>query len=337
MKPTIGQCTISVAPHAFVSKNGEAIVIGPLEERGRQQLLDMYLAYEPKKSFNGLPPDTNEACARWVHEVIENGISLVARSFWEGVVGHTALFPMSERRFEILIVVSPRFQNMGIGTQLARCAIHLTREIGFESIWLTVDTRNLRARHIYERSGFSYLNGSTSESVEMILDLMRYREAGHVRVSEVMSRETVAVFPHESCETAIGIFVRTRFGALPVINENREVIGILSETDLLRPSKFDKRVGEVMTRDVITVDADHTVDQVIRVFQVRRVRCLPVLDRNKKLVGVIGRKDILAYYARTLPQKGERKGAASVPETRGRSRHSARRPGAVGAEPAASP
>jgi CBS-domain-containing membrane protein len=120
-----------------------------------------------------------------------------------------------------------------------------------------------------------------------------------------MSYRIVAVAPQDACEDAIGIFVKTRFGALPVVNELREVVGILSETDLLRPSKFDKKVGEVMTRDVISVGIDDTIDRVIRVFQVKGVRCLPVLDGHNKLAGVIGRKDILAHYARSLPQSGQ--------------------------------
>jgi len=46
----------------------------------------------------------------------------------------------------------------------------------------------------------------------------------------------------------------------------------------------------------VTVEQRCPMTKVISLFNARRIRCIPVLDEREKLVGVVGRKDILAYY-----------------------------------------
>jgi CBS-domain-containing membrane protein len=66
------------------------------------------------------------------------------------------------------------------------------------------------------------------------------------------------------------------------------------------PSNVGRSVGDIQTRAVISVQEDCTIAKVVRMFESKKLRCLPVLDGGKKLVGVVGRKDILAYYAKHL-------------------------------------
>jgi CBS domain-containing protein len=66
------------------------------------------------------------------------------------------------------------------------------------------------------------------------------------------------------------------------------------------PSNLGRNVSDIQTREVVFVSEDCTIAKIIRMFEVKRIRCIPVVDARKRLVGVVGRKDVLAYYARHL-------------------------------------
>ena len=101
----------------------------------------MYLAFEPRNSFQGLPPIKDAVCISWVRDMLRTGINVVATCDGVGIVGHTALFPINQHKCEMLVVVCPGFQNVGIGTELVQTCIDLADELGYQRIWLPVDAR----------------------------------------------------------------------------------------------------------------------------------------------------------------------------------------------------
>ena len=156
---------------AFVDKRGESILIKTLGESMYQRLIAMYLDYQPKDSFDGLPPIKDAACVEWVQGMIRKGINLIALASEESLVGHAALFPIDERRCEILMAVSPQHQNIGIGTELTRSSVELARELSFRQVWLSVESRNARARHVYKKCGFECCSVEEQGDVDMRLNL----------------------------------------------------------------------------------------------------------------------------------------------------------------------
>jgi len=297
MKHDVSGTTLYHFPHAFIHKALEPILIKPLGPKRHQALLEMYLAYRPRNSFSGLPPITDEACVRWVAGMIETGVNLVALSFGAGVVGHAALFPMDTEACEMFLVVSPGNQGLGIGTELTRCAIQLADELGFERVWLSVEVTNNIARHVYKKCGFDYLSHGVTDEVDMGLDLQAHHQAGGLKVREIMTRDVISIHQDASCRTALDAFLADGIAALPVVNSDGELVGILSETDLIDESNVLKNVGDVLTKTVVSVEEGSDVSKVIRLFHSRKLRCIPVVGPHKRLVGVVGRKDILAYYA----------------------------------------
>ncbi|MHB1034886.1 MAG: GNAT family N-acetyltransferase [Pirellulales bacterium] len=300
MDPRAEGSTIYRKPRAFITKKGEAILIRTLDEKTCQGLSAMYLAFQPRNSFQGLPPITDTACSKWVDHMIGNGINMVALSFGDGVVGHAALFPIDDEVCEFLVVVSPPFQNSGIGTQLTRCSVQLAYEIGFNRIWLPVAATNVRAKHVYEKCGFEYLPDGDPREREMALDLKRCHNLVHVPVAEIMTRNVVTIRDDQPCKAAVEIFLQRRIGSLPVVDAEGELTGIITEMDLMLPSNLGRNVSDIQTREVVFVPEDCTIAKIIRMFEVKRIRCIPVVDARKRLVGVVGRKDVLAYYARHL-------------------------------------
>lgn len=162
-------------PRTFAAKNGQPVELRLLPESLHDRFVAMYLAFQPRNSFQGLPPIKDEICIRWAREMIRTGVNVVALDAEENVLGHIALFPINPSKCEMLVVVSPPFQNLGIGTELTRSIIAVACELGFEKIWLPVAAANLRARHVYRKCGFQYVSDKPARELDMVLDLTQVR------------------------------------------------------------------------------------------------------------------------------------------------------------------
>jgi GNAT superfamily N-acetyltransferase len=168
---TAAQCL----PRPFSAKNGLPLEMQLLSTDAGPRLIAMYLAFQPRNCFQGLPPIKDCVCVKWVEDMLRTGVNVIAVASQEGIVGHTALFPINQRKCEMLVVVCPGFQNVGIGTQLVRSCIDLADERGFERIWLPVDATNARARHVYRKCGFEYVSNSQGHELDMACDVRRWR------------------------------------------------------------------------------------------------------------------------------------------------------------------
>ena len=126
-------------------------------------------------------------------------------------------------------------------------------------------------------------------------------------VASIMSRHVVSVDYDDRLSTVKRIFDTHGFHHLLVV-ENGRLHGVLSDRDLLRAlSPFigtlsettrdshtlDKRVHQIMTRKLITVSPHTTLTEAIDLFLEQRVSCLPVIDAERRPVGVLTWRDVL--------------------------------------------
>jgi RimJ/RimL family protein N-acetyltransferase len=174
-------------PYEFRDKNGRTLHLRKLDVDLHEALLGMYLAFQPRNCFQGLPPIRDEVCTRWVHDMVRDAVNLVVcdtglvlagpdkRDARPTVLGHAALFPINDEKCEMLVVVSPDHQNHGAGTALVRACIRTAEEQGFQRIWLPVAATNVRARHVYEKCGFEYVSRGLSRELEMARELQPCR------------------------------------------------------------------------------------------------------------------------------------------------------------------
>ena len=292
----LSETTIHHFPRAFINKQGEATLLHSLLVKQHQQLVAMYLAYQPRNSFDGLPPIRDSVCIDWVNGMIANAANLIALSFDVGIVGHAALFPMNDEECEILLVVSPSHQQIGIGTEMTRSIIQLADELGFERIRLNVETRNSVARHVYQKCGFYYSCQGFRDELDMALDLKSYRSSLGAPVREIMSRNVISIRQDTPCWEVLNMFLENSIATLPVTDDENRLKGVLSETDLLIAANIAKKADDVLTREVVTIQEGDTIAHAISLFSSRKLRCIPVLNRHMKLVGVVSRRDVLMHH-----------------------------------------
>lgn len=117
-----------------------------------------------------------------------------------------------------------------------------------------------------------------------------------MRVSKVMTRDVETVNPDHSIEDAARMMLALDSGFLPVGEADR-LVGTITDRDIaVRAVAEGKapgtRVGEIMTHDVRYCFEDEDTAHVARNMGEQQVRRLPVVDRDKRLVGVISLADI---------------------------------------------
>lgn len=127
-----------------------------------------------------------------------------------------------------------------------------------------------------------------------------------MRAMDVMSRPVYTARPEDPVERAAALLTRRKITSLPVVDAAGDVVGMVSESDLLpRPDggpgpRADRPqvVADVMTRDVVAVSPHDDVSEVARVMLERDVRCVPVME-GPLLVGVVSRRDLLRSLVRS--------------------------------------
>ncbi len=150
-------------------KSGEPFGMGTSSSNDFLRLLEMYRTFTPKPASQGLPPEDPETCDHWVKNLFEISENLLA---WRGnsVIGHVALIPdVHGKSGEFVIFVNQNHRNLGIGTDLARFALERSRQLGFDSIWLTINVSNFIAIKLYKKLGFEYCDMDSCERLMRIV------------------------------------------------------------------------------------------------------------------------------------------------------------------------
>ncbi len=91
------------------------------------------------------------------------------------------------------------------------------------------------------------------------------------------------------------------FGSVPILNEDRRLAGIVTEFDLLDALDSGRRLSDllaqdIMTKDAVSVSQDTDIRTVIYVLQTNHLVRVPVVDHERKLIGILARRDVLKGY-----------------------------------------
>lgn len=153
-----------------------------------------------------------------------------------------------------------------------------------------------------------------------------------MKARDIMTAEVVTVAPDAPVERIASLLLENRISALPVVDSERRVVGIVSEGDLMRrpesgterlrswwlrtftdsdtlaadyAKSHGRRARDVMTRHVVSVTEDTDVRDIAALLESHRVKRVPVV-RQGRLVGIVSRADLLKALtaARAAPAAG---------------------------------
>lgn len=121
-------------------------------------------------------------------------------------------------------------------------------------------------------------------------------------VGQMMQDAVFTCTPRTDALTASRLMTQRNFGSMPVVEEDRTLVGLVSEYDLLQAmiEGRDLRkilVVEIMATHPVTATEEMTLEEVANLFQDRYITRVPVV-RTGKLVGVLARRDLVFGYTK---------------------------------------
>jgi CBS domain-containing protein len=119
-------------------------------------------------------------------------------------------------------------------------------------------------------------------------------------VRDVMTTNVVTVTPEDTVDEAARLLQFHDVSGLPVCDDGRRVVGVVSEADLI--GKSGSTVGDVMTAPAVTVRETTGLEHVAELLTQQRIRRLPVVDGKGNVVGVVSRRDVLRWAASHVPE-----------------------------------
>lgn len=142
-------------------------------------------------------------------------------------------------------------------------------------------------------------------------------------VRDIMKKECISIQQNALVEAAAALMVQHRINGIPVVNEQNEVVGMITQGDLIiratgirlftlwpygsyesneeMMKEYHKIIGtkvsEVMNDQPVTIDPDRPISYAAELMYKKRIKQLPVVE-NKKLLGYLSRTDIIELLFR---------------------------------------
>lgn len=111
---------------------------------------------------------------------------------------------------------------------------------------------------------------------------------------DIMTKDVITVGPAASVKELAKTLVRQQISGAPVMNKKGQIVGIVSEADIV--ANKGKQVKDIMTKKVSSIAEDTPVEEIAALMTAHKISRLPVM-RGQKLVGLVSRADIVGAIA----------------------------------------
>jgi len=133
----------------------------------------------------------------------------------------------------------------------------------------------------------------------------------------IMTKSPVFISMDDSLATVRDIFTKENFHHILVVEQSK-LVGVVSDRDYLKSvnitlgtpietkkdlAALNKRVHQIMSRNIITVSPQASLTEVVNIFHLKKVSCIPVVNESNFPIGIISWKDIIRAIAVYLKQK----------------------------------
>lgn len=135
----------------------------------------------------------------------------------------------------------------------------------------------------------------------------------YMEVKDLMTTSVVTVHPSDKMETVAEIFENRDFHHIPVVDDDRQIVGMISRHDYYKVlnaftifSTANSRAAnettlralltrDVMTKQLATIHEYDSIEKAVGMFQENLFHALPVVNDDRRLVGILTTYDLLAY------------------------------------------
>lgn len=141
------------------------------------------------------------------------------------------------------------------------------------------------------------------------------RKYGGMKVVDVMTKDPLIMVPSETIAQADELMAVNKIRQLPVVNE-RELIGIITDRDIrsflsgslisapeAREKALHTKIGDVMTRDPLTLSPDDELREAVELLINEKVGGIPVVDGAEGIVGIVTYVDVLRCFLNRLQEE----------------------------------
>ncbi len=148
-----------------------------------------------------------------------------------------------------------------------------------------------------------------------------------LKAKDIMTKDVITVSPSTTIQELASILTDNKISGCPVVNERMEIVGIVTENDLINqqkrlhiptiirlfdafimlegPGKIEKElkrmaatmVSEICTKDVITVSEETPIEEIATIMSEKKVHLIPVVE-GRNIKGIIGKMDLIKGIAK---------------------------------------
>jgi CBS domain-containing protein len=124
-------------------------------------------------------------------------------------------------------------------------------------------------------------------------------------VKDIMTTNVKTIRPEDTVKSLAQKLVKNKIGSMVVVSGSGIVVGIATERDIiedvvLSSSNCDEtKVQDIMSREVVTVGPESTLEEAAEIMVKKKIKKLPVIDQGR-LLGIVTATDLIAYENRLL-------------------------------------
>jgi CBS domain-containing protein len=154
------------------------------------------------------------------------------------------------------------------------------------------DALSILAKH--NRSGMPILKKNTKTVVGVVTRTDIFKNPDEDQLALIMSEDIKFVNRDQNVKDAAKLLYNHRIHGLPVINNRKQLVGIISPTDILKylPSDINERIEDYFTHLVVPVYHETPINIVMEIISVTHEHALPVLNDERKLSGIVTDGDL---------------------------------------------
>ena len=128
---------------------------------------------------------------------------------------------------------------------------------------------------------------------------------GPTEIADIMTGKVVTLSPHHSFSEAANLMNDRYFRHCVVVDAHGQIVGVISDRDILRalarnPNARSKSLEQIMTHNPVTVRRHTSIAEAVSKIVSKRINCLPVVDEDGTVCGIVTSTDLLKSYQHLL-------------------------------------